>query len=298
MARHKYPPKGYKADEYPLPHRDWIGFSLRGYQSQAKNATHIPLFRSTEGIVAPESIEVNPKNPLFSEEGGLTCAGNSIIPKCNVTLHLNISKAALAVDPYVIFKVKIMPIYVAFLDNITASDVETTVTVGDLLELTTGSGNKKTVPIYTGTKLDNPTNHPLNGVGITEVYNTDWSLTTDATVEEINFDPTTFFQAINHYTNKGMLRSSIGKIKTIVLGGKNNQTAKTFHSGNFTHPKVRRMNPYTYCGILIWVEPETLWNTWGNPSGTGHDLTDIAHIHVNGQIVFDEWNPEFDQSAY
>ncbi len=152
---------------------------------------------------------------------------------------------------------------------------------------------KRVRPLWSTVKLTNGLNHPVNTVVSTEVFNTHWSLTTNLVPESVAFDEQVFWDAKRYYSNGGMLNKVTGPVRTMQLS---RDRPKMFHSRNFTYPMVKRGNPYTYCGMLLWVVAPGTKGSWGQAGD--YDAADKDLIHYNAHVTFDEWNQEFDQYAY
>ncbi len=285
MAR-MFPPRGYTAEQYPLPHNFSSSFGL-GATSATKGATSVPILRNSKNSAGVEGVTVNPRNAAFIEETGATCFEGSIVPRINFTMSCFIPEAAIATGVRHI-NFKFMPIYFSFLESLTAQDHLSNVSVEDVLEVVNSGSEDSVTPIY-DTKLFSPGNMPLNTVTETEVFG-DWDLTTDVTYEGIAFNEELMFDALQFHTSKGMLRKAMGRIRTAQV-----RQDRPFHfsSNNFTQPSVKRINPFTYCGMIIWV-PQA--DTPGQ-SLLDSEITDIEHLHFNYRCRFNEWNPNFDQTA-
>lgn len=289
MSRHKYPPRGYRKLEYPLPHNFSTIFNLLAEDTSA-DSTIIPLIRATEAFTTPEAIEVNPRNANFAEETGASIHMGSIVPRLNVTFSLVLSKGAIETDKIRALKVNWMPIYISFLDSLEAMDDKTAVSVEDILELAHDTTNKDVWPLYNGTNLATGIGTcPMNTVAATEVFG-DWGLSVDTDIEATAFNKELFYDSLQYYTNAGMLKAVTGSMNTVIV---KRDRPFLYHSNNFTNPRVKRGNPYTFCGILFHL-----------PSGDQADqitrladTTNIAHIQGQMSVRYDEWNPEFDQSA-
>ncbi len=288
MAR---PPKGYRMEEHPLMHKNAGFFGLRAFDNTS-DATMITLFRSSEVELTPETIEVNPSNPAWQQEAGVTIHNGSIVPQVNFTMKMNLTKTLTDLYPQVTIKVNFMPIYISFLESLEAEDVKTATQVEDILELTHATASKRTEPLWTGTKLTNESNHALNTVTSTETFSASWGLGTDATLESIAFIEDDYWDAIRHMSISGMLSRNTGRIHRITLNGQT-RPAATFSTKGFTSPLVKRGNPYTFCGLIVWLNPQNNTKSYGRT-----DLTDIDHVQVNFESNFPEWNQNFDQSAY
>ncbi len=289
---YKQVPRGYRAQEHPLPHSFGYGFSL-GVESQS--ATIMSFFRADETITAVEGIEVNPSNAAFAEETGPTIANGSIIPKLTVSIHMSLAAVFSALQPRANVIVKMMPIYTAFLDSLEAENTRDAVQIEDVLELVHDTTDKNVQPLWDTVNAFTADNHPLNSVLKTEVFG-DWGLTASSPIENVAFDPDLYFETLRFGTNAGMLKKVTGPIKTFHLSAAR-KSADTFFSSNFTQPMVKRGNPFTYCGLLCWL-PQVASAVGVTQYGIPSEYTDIAHVHFNSKVLFDEWNPDFDQTSF
>lgn len=286
----KHPPRGYSKMQYPLPHN----FSYSGVfdiLDSAKRATYVTLFRGTETSLSPDSIEVNPRHDNFAEDQGPTCIFDSIIPKVSFTLRASLSQAMLADFEFAKVVFKMMPVYIAFEDSLTAKNINSPAEseVEDILHLAHTVTSHRTQPLFV-TKLTARGSHPYSTISATDTE-ASWGLTTNATLENVAFIPETYYDALSYYTNAGMLRKVTGPVKTWTL---NKDKGFVYHSDNFTQPSVKRINPYTFCGALIWTEFPGI-HAWGNTAD--YNGTDLDLCWWNADIRFDEWNSEFDQTT-
>ncbi len=148
---------------------------------------------------------------------------------------------------------------------------------------------KRVNPNYGTVNLTGVRNQPVATVLETEVFG-DWGLATDLVQESIAWDQVRFYDALNFYTNSGMLKKIVGRKQTFTI---TKDRPALYHSNNFTNPSVKRMNPYTFCGVIIWTGiPGT--NAFGQPAD--FNAADLDLIHWNIFVRFDEWNPDFDQT--
>ncbi len=290
MPLHKYPPKGYKTMEYPLPHQFDYSFSLSP-ETATKNSTMIRLIMSRENNNAVDTIEVNPSHASFAEETGCIVHPDSIIPRMNIAMRAQMNQAMDETDKIRYIKFHWMPIYASFLDSYTAMDNETNVEVEDILELKTTATNKTGFPLFNNVKLLAGGNWPMSTVNFTEVYGTA-GMDTDITAEGITFDPDLMWDALNHYSNKGMLAKVMGQWHTEILDVRRPWIR---NSNNFTHPTVKRGNEYTFCGILFHVP---LVDSIDQFYQVG-DITEASSvISFDVRVRYDEWNSQFDQTAF
>ncbi len=283
----KFPPKGYRANEFPLPHNFGSGFGLQA-EDATKAATHIPLFRMSEIAATPEAIEVNPTNALFAADGGAVIHRTSIVPKLMFQMKLSLTKGAVETDKIRFLKIKWMPIYTAFLDSLDAADEKTATDIESILALQHDTTNKDVYGLYANVKLSTSGSIPLSTVSHTEVFG-DYALDTNADYENIIFSEETMYDALQFYSNAGKLRQAIGPIRSVTL---TRDRPFEFTSRRFTYPTVKRGNPYTYCGIMIWLPQAGTRDQFPLAA----DTTAIDHINVQYRVRFDEWNNSFEQA--
>ncbi len=283
----KFPPKGYRADEYPLPHFFSHSFSLEA-EDETKNSTILTLFRQTEACNAPETVEVNPTNDNFAQDGGTAIHRGSIVPKLSLKMTVNMTKVAIETDGMRAIEFNWMPIYIAFLDNLDAEDEKTGTDIEDILELQHSTDNKDVFPLHTGVNLTSGGLSPMSTVGYTEVFG-DFGFTTDTVIESVAFDKKAFFNNLQFKTNASMLRKVTGSMKSVTI---TRDRPYKYYSNRFTYPSVKRGNPYTYCGILFHLpqasDPEQYFQVT--------ETTAIPHVDVNVLVRFDEWNNAFEQA--
>ncbi len=104
-------------------------------------------------------------------------------------------------------------------------------------------------------------------------------------IESVAFSPVNYYDQLQFMTNSGKLRTCQGGLKTITLT-KNRPTVKI---NIRIRPKVKRMNPYTFFGVLINLPIiESV-----DQIGLAADVTDIDHVEVNMKVRYNEWNQNF-----
>ncbi len=283
-------PSGYRQQDYPMIHQFEYNFSL-DVEDETKNSTIVSLFKN-HLMTAVETREVNPSHANFAEDAGTACFSGSIIPKLSVGFTAKMDQAAFDIDSIEHMMFKWMPIYTAFLTSLDAenngtpaSDIET------ILELQHNTSKKKTHPLFTGTDLMQVSGQPLSDVNDTETF-TGMGLTTDDKIESVAFDEQAFWDAKSYYSNKGMLNKVTGQFHKVYLDY--HRKPYTYFSNNFTNPIVKRMNSYTFCGILFHV-PQA-----GEVQQLCDDAdvtTSVGHIDIAMHVRFEEWNVDYDQTA-
>ncbi len=292
MPFHKRPPRGYRKMEHPLPHEFTYGASF-DILDATKDATIVTAFRASEdATVGIEAVPVNPSHASFAEEAGPTCAMGSIVPQLNFTFRASLSQALLLDNEFAKVQIQFLPIYTAFLSSLDAADTKTAFDIETILELQHETGAKDVFPLYVAaTDLTNGSNHPTSNVLDSGEAFGDWGLGTDLGLESVAFVPDEVYNCLQYYTNGGMLRKIIGRKQTFTLS---RDRPAMYHSSNFTNPTVKRMNEYTYCGVLIWTSIPNI-HAFGKIGD--FDAADKDTVHWNCHFRFDEWNPDFDQTS-
>ncbi len=282
-----FPPKGYRAEEYPLPHSHAFRFNLEA-EDETLNTTIVPLFRMTEAFASPETVEVNPTNANFAEDPGSACCRGSIIPKVSLNWNATITKGAIETDKMRACKLEWWPIYIAFKDMLDAADEKTGTKISTILNLQSDDTNKDVYPLFVGTNLTSSSGLGLSTIGYSEAFG-DLGMDVSNIIESVGHTDESFWDAMQYYTNRGMLRKAIGPRKSVVI---TRDRPYTYFSNNFTYPTVKRMNPFTFCGIAFHL-PQGGQKTQFFDTG---DTTAIPHLRIAGHIRFNEWNNAFDQS--
>ncbi len=290
MARFKRPPKGYKINDFPLVHEVAYNAEL-SLLGGTDNYTYLTLFRASKAITTPENVEVNPMHSTFAEEGGVTCAMGSIVDNLRATMTVKMTKGAIETDKLRNIKFTWMPIYNAFDSHLISADDKTTTTVENILFLKRDTTVMHVEPDFNAVDDTGGNLQPWNTVSDTEVAS-DWDLTTNNVLEYVQFLKTTFKDASKYYSNGGALRAVTGLMHAVYL-----ERDKTYRVRFPTRimPKVKRMNPYTYCGILVGIELGRS-TTQFDQIPKAADCTAIPHVDVSLQESFDEWNTNWEQS--
>lgn len=284
----KFPPKNYFAMEYPLPHNFEYQFGLSP-ETATTNSTICSLLQSREGLTAVESIEVNPSNSAFGEDTGPVCQPDSIIPRMNISFDAQLNHILTETDKIKYLKFNYLPIYQSFKD-FEAKDNKTDVAVESILELVDDNNTKRVYPLFNGVDLPTTYLHPFSTKPIADAYG-GWGLTTDGLMEGVTFDEELMWDALSYYSNSSMLAKVMGSWRTALV-----TEHKPFHftSNNYTNPSVKRMNEFTFCGILFHVP---LVSTPKQYYKTGDITEATAAIEFNVNVRFDEWNSQFDQTS-
>jgi len=219
----------------------------------------------------------------------MTCFQGSIVPRLNLSMIANMSKAGRETDKLKNLIFNWMPIYIAFLDDLEAEDSLTSTQIEDILELQHDVTNEDTYPLFSGTDLVVGDALDMSNVNDSNEAFGDYGLTTALTYESVAFDKLAFWANMRYKTNKGKLAKVCGQMRTVMIG---HDTPYRYTSNNFTYPTVKRMNPYTFCGILIHLP----YAGDGDQVFNANDVTSISHLSIQMQWNFSEWNQNFDQT--
>lgn len=292
----KHPPKGYFDQEYPLYHEFTYKFSMN-LTDPVQDATICTLIRTSEvKVVTPEAIEVHPENAAFAENNGPLNHLGSIVPTMSISINAFLSEASIAIigaDRPI--KFNWMPLYTGFINSLTAEDTLSALQIEDILELKHDITNKDVTPLFVS-DLDNAVghsaDHPITTEpsGITDEVFGDYNLGVDLIMESVAFDKSIYFDLMKYGTNRAMLRKVAPHMNTAMVSARR---PYSYYSNNFTYPSVKRINPYTFCGILFSlpqagaIEQPVL----------DSEVTDVEHLFLTLRCRYPEWNPNFDQSA-
>jgi hypothetical protein len=267
--------------EYPNVHNMMHKFLLTADGgTSGRLATIIPCIMQDEGLGAPSSKNTHPENASFSVDTSPNCYPDSKVNFARCDIDLSLTKGAWNTDNTEVLKAFVFPIYTAFLENLTAKDEVTANEVEDILELQHETTDRQTYPLWNGTDL---TADGTKGDLASSVP----GLTTDQSIEGVDLNLNTIYNALQYYTNGGVVRKSIGKIRGINISRKRN-VRMSFRLKS----KSKRMNPYTFWGIAIILPNETAYEQQVHNG----DLTAIDHLIVRSTCRYNEWNENFDHT--
>ncbi len=283
------PPRGFKAELYPLHHSVLYSFGLSATTS-TMNGAMATLVRHTNDVIAgtPGSIVVNPHNTNYVKDAGPAVCKMSILDKLSLSIKFNITEN-FKIDKMEALKFYWRPIFFSFPEKLSAADDDTGITVETLLGLTSDATFEDVVPLTT-TKLpvigDSDLSQPVSTVNIAEIFS-DYNMTTNTTMEEHVWDETLFQDAIRRFTNKGALKSMIGRTRHVTLT--NNKSYQNFFIEKFVPRSVRRIMPYSFFAIQVNV------STNDDIQAPYHALAltnSIAHLGCKIICNYDEWNAD------
>ncbi len=246
------PPRGFKAELYPLEHKVKFAFALSA-GTETGNSTIATLVKNYKGSDNPDTVNVNPHHPSFVKDKGAICAPMSIIDKLKLRIQFTFTRQSKSTDEMTALKFHWFPIFFSFPEKLDSADDKTTTTLASLLELVKDATQEDVTPLWSTTNLpiDGGSDllHPLSTVNLAEVATTHTNLTTDAVMESVALDWDALMDGKRYYTNKGAINASMGKIRTVVLSSN-----RTFHNvfiNKFVPRSIRRIMPYSYFAICV-----------------------------------------------
>ncbi len=303
------PPKGFENEKYPLRHRLIHSFSL-GMVADTHNTALIPLVMSSTDMGTnpqPDTIVVNPHNADYVEDAGPLVRQMSIIDRMKISIkfamthwcnpaHHSAGQSTAELfegDDIPVFTFLWRPIFNVYPEKLDAADDDTGTTVAAILGLTKDSVFEDIVPVTTN-KL--PTGGPItptlpmSSVNDIQVLG-DYNMTTNTQMEDHVFDEDLLQAALRRYTNKGALRSCLGRTRHVTLTRA--KPYANFFIDKFVPRAIRRVQPYGFFAIQIHLPIQThVSQQFMAKAGTAG----VAHLGVKMITNFHEWHVEHDQS--
>ncbi len=285
------PPRGFRAEMYPLVHQFnySMGLSLK---TAAASSGYMTLVKNYKSVTDPATTLVNPHHANHDVETGAICAPMSIIDKLRLTLKFNLTEEAILAGAESAV-CQWTPVFGSFKEKWDAADDSTTTTVKDILELLTDATEEDVTPLFNNTKHgvvgDSDGPHPVSTVNLVETFGI-LNMDTDLTSEGVTFNKKVFHDGLRYYSNKGALKAVIGSTRNVWLT--RNRPMKTFYINKFVPRPIRRIMPYTYFGILIHVPLDSSPSQHYYSGAMGVNKPDIG---IKGQIYYHEWNTEHEQ---
>ncbi len=291
------PPAGFNERKYPLHHKLIASFGLSAITT-TQNTCLLPLIMgSTDLDVAADTIQVNPHNTNYEEDGGPLCRQNSIIDDLTLSLKFNMTDlcnsgeiiSTVFGDGLKHLNFLWRPIMFSFPEKLTAADDDTGTTVATILALTSDDTNEDVVPITTSklpTTGASDLSLPVSTVNAVQVFG-DFNMTTDTTMEDHVWDENLFQNAMRRFTNKGALKACVGRTRYVHLT--DHKPYQKFFIRKFVPRSVRRIVDRTFMGIQVHVPTETdVESDYRNLGLTASS----AHLGCKVICHYNEWNNE------
>jgi len=300
------PPRGFKSEIYPLRHRLQFSCAL-GHNAETNNTVYLPIVMgSTDMDVLPATIDVNPHNTDYVEDAGPLVRQMSIIDKMRISLKFNMTELCndlahtSGVSGAEVFQGEGIqaihclwrPIFGSFTDKLDAVDDDTAQSVATILGLTHDATNEDVVPLTT-TKLNTSGASdlllPVSTVNAVQVVG-DFNMTSTFGMEEHVWDEDLLHSALRRFTNKGALRSMLGRTRHFTLS--RNRPFKNYFIDKFIPRSIRRIVPFSFMGIQIHIPFITdVEQTYH--AGT---IATAALVGVKCIANYHEWHADHEQS--
>ncbi len=302
------PPRGYRAEEYPLRHRLIHSFGLGLYADDINTALLPIVMHSTDLDKNADLVVVNPHNTNFESDTGPLCRDMSIIDRMRISLKFNITNywadahhvsgisgsEVFLGDSINSITFLWRPIFNVYPEKLDAADDDTGTTVAAILGLTKDSTNEDIVPLTTNNLP--PTGPaelplPMSSSNAVQIFS-DYNMTTDTTMEDHVFDETLLQDALRRYTNKGALRSCFGRTRHVTLTRQ--RPFKNFYIDKFVPRAIRRIQPYAFFAIQVHLPIKT---DMGQHFLALNPTDDIPHLGVKMITNYHEWHQDFRQES-
>ncbi len=306
------PPKGFENEKYPLRHRLIHSFGLN-MNADTANTALLPLVMSSNDMAAgPSTIIVNPHHASYVTDTGPLVRQMSIIDRMRISIkfsmthecgdaHLAAGTAGPNFDDGVyegesipVLNFLWRPIFNVYPEKLDAADDFSGTTVAAILGLTKDATKEDIVPLTTNKLVTGgPSELVLPNSVINDVQViTDYNMTTNFGMEDHVFDEDLLQTALRHYTNKGALRSCLGRTRHVTLTKA--RPFKNFYIDKFVPNAIRRVQPYGFFAIQIHMPLKT--DVAQQFQSSDSITTTVTHLGVKMITNFHEWNVEHDQS--
>ncbi len=299
------PPKGFDENKNPLRHILKHSFGLSMGDDTLNTALLPIVMHSLDMDVEANTIQVNPHNDSYEEDLGPLVRKNSIIDRLRISLKFTMTSVngpahhvsgisgseVFLGDDIPVFNFLWRPIFNVYPEKLDAADEDTGTTVAAILGLTKDATNEDIVPVTTNNlPVGGPaeTDLPISTVNAVQVL-TDYNMTSDMKMEDHVFDEDLLHSALRRYTNKGALRSCLGRTRHVTLT--RNKPYMNFFIDKPVPLAIRRVQAYSFFGIQIHVPIDTHNSQYFATASASID----SHLGVKMISNYHEWNNEHDQ---
>lgn len=264
-----------KIKQHPLPH-DIYNATSWNIDTGGVDATIVPIIKGDDAKT-PGSVYSNPEHASFAEYSGSNCSPESRINSIDLRVRVSRTSYDSINTP---MRFGLMLLHSAFPEDLDAKDELSTLTVKEIIEMQKESSDRQAYPLYNGTKCK----EKFTG---SATLNTDEpGLTTNQIIEQVDFDPDVYYDAIKYYTNSGKLRSCTTGLRWFTFV--NLPSSSRVIRFRITRD-VKRINPYTQLSLLMFF-PQ---------SGTKYQIpvsgetANTDHFHAEVRARYYEWNDMF-----
>ncbi len=300
------PPRGFEAEKFPLRHRLIHACSL-SLGSTVRNSVMFPIVMSSLDMdVNASAVKVNPKNINYMEDAGPLVRQMSIIDRLTISIKFNMThycepahhssglsgSEVFEGDDIPAFKFLWRPVFNVYPEKLDAADEDTGTTVAAILGLTKDATNEDIVPLTT-TKLPTPGPGELpmgpSTVNAVQVI-ADYNMSTDFAIEEHVFDEDLLQAALRRYTNRGALRSCLGRTRHVTLTRE--RPFKNFYISKFVPRAIRRVQPFGFFAIQVFMPTDADVSQYFLTKAA---TSTVGHLGIKMITNYHEWNFEHNQ---
>jgi len=269
-----------KVEMYAQPHQLATQFAFE-LDDETLNTTIVPIAFYDEGMGAPTSLETHPENANFAVIAHqANCFINSRINLTMSNLRFNITSKFLDENLPAV-RCSFMPIHMAFIDDYTAIDELSALEVQDVLEMQTESTDNQGGPLYVAaTDLAVPT------AGASTLATTTPFLDTTTSLEAVAFSQTNFYDMLHFMTNSGKLKVAQSGLKWFTLSAQRPTASFDIQ----INPKVKRMNKFTYFGVMIHIPVSGSREQY---VAAGDITAATQYVNCTVRSRYSEWNQDF-----
>ncbi len=269
-----------RTEWWPQPHdiNGGIAFEL---DDSTLDSTIIPFAFYDEGMGTPSALETHPENAAFAiQRDEANCFVNSRIN--NIVAELRFGLTSKAIDDNIpAICMAYMPIFMAFKEDYDAADELSGNTVKAVLEMQTESTDRQGFPLYVAGK-----DMAEHTAGHGDLGANQPGLDTDQGIEAVAFSTIDYYDMLHFGTIRSKLRATQGGLKWFNLTPTHPFRKVRF----FIRPKVKRMNEYTFYGVLVHVPKAGFVEQLPNAT----EITAVTnYVTCYWNIRFNEWNQDF-----
>ncbi len=269
--------------KFPLIHNFNFGFGLTADSaSTTLRSTIQPYMFQDDLAIDLETVMTNPANAGFMVDGQPNVTSGSYIPSIRVNWVMYMEPSDTELTHLL---ANTMPINISMLNRLDAFDKKTGNDIETILELTHETDEEQTLILWNGVDLYEQSTDKFDLPSDVE------GLTAGQRPEGVAFDKDLFFDAMHYYTNKDMLKTVTGGMRTHVLSEPIIPHGRSIITGgkSIVPSLCKFANPYMFCGELFHVPPEDDRAQYS----IGTAATAKAHLWVKGFVRFNEYNPDF-----
>ncbi len=272
-----------KTTWFPQPHQMKRGFSFE-LDDETLNSTIFPFCFYDEALGDPKLQETNPRNAAFvTTANQANCFVDSKIESIFAEFRFSLSTFA-ADDNIQSVRFATMPIWMSFKENYTAIDELSQLEIQDVLELQTEDTDRQGGPLYVAA-----TDLLETFSGSATMATTTPFLDTDTGLEAVAFATNDYYNMLQRMTNGKLLAASTGGLSWDTLTPNRTSITKRYHIS----PKVKRMNEFTYGGLLIHFP---IAGTIDQNMTVAEVTVAKAMVHVSAIVRYLEWNEAFENT--